>query len=546
MDQFLDSFDVTGDEANALRLLRAVSPEMTCSHLRRDCLIGGICAKQFFNEVLMAILDSKDRQAARQLVTLAVMTSYDRELIWLNVLRSTEVLPANDYAHEIQNVVLNLKRVFIESGLEEKYKSFRAKRRPNRSPTEDAFSFLPFFYIPMNETKRVGIKKLTRVRNLGVAFVDRREVTHHLPFTVDAARRDLMMLRNFTLEHQRTCTFTGSKSLIHGMIFCPEEMEPLFQKKETALEIYRICEQDMKFINSRGTMSFPRFLMQRLAVKNASSDAMDQVMLGRTPSDGRLMSVTGASFFFGGGPDWRKWAMPALLVRAARLRTVVTSFVKEWFDSTHTCQVCFLVEKGVADSIPITDVRLSDVCGVGPVAYVRSYAHDDGNAPDVRVLRKGEIFRLMGGHYVMQTTASTMESLVVAAKEMQRLVRGDGFWDTPYWGLSMANLCKIMFHENPAKEQIHFMIKLITFGMFGGVQRHNGLFTDWDNLEEFLKRMFSTEEMGVRMYESSYHAILRACILHLQTTAKPTLVQLTHAIESLDLGIEEVPFNFYV
>ncbi|AFX73380.1 NS1 [Lebombo virus] len=545
MEQFLESFQIHGEKSIIFQLFSSISKEWNCSHLSRECMVKGVCARQFFNSLCDQALANQDFQMAEQLEDIATIAMHDRERVWLNAIKSASITPKTDLELEGSMAVAELERLYNRYGTKDAFMTLKTRKRLARVATDDSLSMLSYFYVPVNGNAVSAVSHLTRFGDIGIAFVERTEVTGFVAFDQREIQRVLDRLRATVATQEPRCPFTGVHKHVAYMMFLPKTALELFQDKEKVVHLMRVAQQDTKMITAMRTQAYPRLMLQRYGVDPCFDFALHHLHLGEIPYGTGTTNLVLHRFFTDGGSDWRTWCLPLVVMRTARLGKALGAQICEYITQKSSCQICFLVERG-CDTIPITDVRLAEMTGGDEVVYGRPIRHDDEDyIPDLRLLRAGEVYRRVGPHYLAQRVSTSREALIVSAKELHRSVRGDEHWGTVQWRKNVVNLVRLVLYWFPTSDERTQIFNLWCFALFGMVPRQDGKYTNWDDQGDFLNMMMSTQDVAPRVVGILYKAMLDLALLHLQSTAVPGVppIDLMRS-EELEI-VEPVNFNFH-
>ncbi|ALL99811.1 non-structural protein 1 [African horse sickness virus 4] len=545
MDRFLTYFQVRGERANAVRLFGEISEQIDCSHLKRDCFVNGICARQHFKECCNIATDNGSRTNADKLVALALRALLDRQTIWTCVIKNADYV--SQYADEqMEEEVNKLYDVYLQSGTREEFEGFRQRNRPSRVVMDDSCSMLSYFYIPMNQGNPAPVAKLSRWGQFGICYYDRTNVDGLIPYDEIGLAQAIDGLKDLIEGRLPVCPYTGANSRINAVLHLPLEMEVIMAVQENATQLMRRAAQDFKFITHAGWKLYPRLLRQRFAIEDATEGVIHHVMLGHLRYYDEDTSIVKYRFLNDGSLDWRTWTIPLHLMRTARLGHLQPESILVFMHKKLTCQVCFMADLAMLDTIPVVDSKIAELTGGTDVFYTRAYVHADNHkVPNVRDLMMNEVFRKIDNHWVIQKCHTTKEAITVTAIQIQRSIRGDGQWDTPMFHQSMALLTRLIVYWLTDVTERSAIFRLTCFAIFGCKPTARGRYIDWDDLGIFMKNVLDGRDLTVLEDETCFISMMRMAMLHVQRSKVVCATVLEAPLEIQQVGqIVEVPFDF--
>nr|QCU80180.1 NS1 [Palyam virus]QCU80182.1 NS1 [Palyam virus]QCU80183.1 NS1 [Palyam virus]QCU80188.1 NS1 [Palyam virus]QCU80189.1 NS1 [Palyam virus] len=533
MERFLNYFGIHGDEAADVLLFGQISPEWTCSHHRRDCLMWGMCARQFFQTCCEMAVDHAEWGMADQLVKIASTALHDKDRVWLNLLKSLGILN-NQYKDEVQIRIDDIYRKYVEVGVRADFQSFRKRRRPMRTYTDDSFSLIHCFYLPYTKDGIVPVTGFSRFKNIGVAFYD-----DQVEFQLASFRDRSLEIRTDVIKDEigeviPRCKYTGVRNPIRYLMFIPQRLQNCLDDIQFAKKVFRHAQHDAKLIQSIDTRLFSRLMMQRFGLKNATEEILHQFVIGRLEWQGGETSIGRNRILSMKDYAWEQWCIPLTISKLMHVMRISLNIMFDWFNSGDLCQNCFLFQMGF-ETVVIIDTRLSDLCGCNEVFLARNYRHDVEQMPRMRDLRPDELFRRMGCHWVAQEVPSSLMATMIVMEEVHKMIRADQHWETPAFRSTMLMLARVMLYWKHGSVERTQLFRLLCFAIFGTQSDSDGRYIDWDDLGEFLNRMLKVEPFSMSEDTDSYVSAFKLMLLFMQSSNTVAVHVLEEAFQTLPL-----------
>nr|AGZ91939.1 hydrophobic tubular protein NS1 [Changuinola virus] len=544
MERFLARFQISGDAAIAVKTFSLVSNNWTCSHLRRDCFVGGQCARQFFNDALDRCANDGGLPEANQLVRVAVKAIADREKLWLNVFRSLQQEDEDVSENGLNGIMAQAQELYTQIGMLDDVRQMRLTQNPDRVTLDDGASFIHMTFLPIFMGHIVKPCSLMRYGQIGIVFFNTNRLDSIIPSDQEEFQREKNQLQNHIRRMLPICPTTGSRSRIYNLAFAPIEMIQHMQNKEFRLAVCKRLEMDFKYIHFLGTKFGARMILQRTALEPQGDDAgltpyMEKVE--RHGSEDSLIKIRIKTF---GDAHWESWCYPEVLQRMCNHGRVSELQIIEFMESKKTCQICYLTEQNLDDEIVLVDTRTAEFTGVDPVKFVKNVAHDDCNVnvPQI-VLTGNQILTQINGHWVITNAVSGMEAFLITAACIHRHVRGEGLWIKKDWQDAVSMLGRVLFRfDNDCKSRT-FMARLFCFICFGYMPLDNGRTVDWTDLGQFLNVIMGGAENSFGKDVEAFTIMLKAVKSVMVLSTQQQVVNVDLVERPLDAHLKDVCFG---
>nr|QBL15279.1 NS1 [Ife virus] len=498
MEQFLEIFDVHGDERIAVEVFALLSENWACGHLSRECMVRGICARQFFTRAIERAVEARNQDEARQLVRVAIRTMHDRDRVWIHACRNFEEPISTFFQCEMNNLMDELRNLYSMSGIEAGFMEEARVQRIHRMRLDDTLSLVHLLFVPVLGETVVALNGVARFGYIGFAFYNKMyELQYRSPFEEPL----LMSLRDIKREVSEripVCRLTGFQRPVTHIAFIPEDLRPLFQTDERVVKLARYLEMDAKLFDFSGRREFPKMLKQKFGIEGGCLATFSAMMLRRQYGEGGAQSLV-THRLSEVRDTVEENALPAMMIKMHALQEIDTVLINDWICGHSLCQVCYLTAAMPHTQLPIIDTRLSEMLHGPDVVTVTSHAHGGDIVPRVTELGRGEVFRRLGDHWVRQRVYSPFEALVVIAKEIQLNVRGEGMWNGRNFHEAMCHLSRCFIYWDMNREERSIFYKLLFFALFGGEAFANGRHVQWDNMGVFIRCIFRGTQVPIHM-----------------------------------------------
>nr|AGZ62530.1 non-structural protein NS1 [Heramatsu virus] len=484
MEHFLRKFNPTCEERVSLETFSGISSEWRCGHRARDCFVNGFCARERFHDAIAYANEVSEPAIAQQVIRCAVTAMHDRDKLWI-LSRMKFAKPMEPgFQREMNRLVDGLRKAYNQSGIAVRFANEARPPRRARVQVDDSLSFLHLFYIPTVDGRVQNITGVMRFGTLGVVIYAPGQYQYSSPNDPTHAR-DLAVLRDHVQTTMPACRYTGCSRQIRRLMFVPQDARLMLENEEDTIWMMRHAEADAKFLDMYYKRDFPRFLKQRWGLLNGGMDLVDEFLLrgGLGPRGNRsLLTLRLATE----GVDWRHMALPQMIIKMIIVRSLGYDLIVDWLGDGSPCQLCFLAERMPGQEFPIVDVRLAELSGSFEVVTVKPFAHGD-DVPRVTALEQREVFRCIGGHWVKQVVNCASEAVIVAAKELQAYVRGEGLWSGEHYRKTMCHLSRCVLYWDLDKRERNIFYRLLCFSIFGAEAFENGRRVNWDDLGTFIR-----------------------------------------------------------
>nr|AIV43211.1 NS1 [Changuinola virus] len=544
MERFLARFQISGDAAIAVKTFALVSDNWNCGHLRRDCFVGGQCARQFFNDCIERCANEGTLQEANLLIKVAVKAISDREKLWLNLFRSLQYEDEGVSENGFNGVMVRARELYQQIGMLDDVKQMRLTRNPERVTLDDSSSFIHCTFLPIYMGHIVKPLSLMRYGQIGIVFYNTNRLDSIVPFDQEQFQREKMQLQNHIRQMLPICPTTGSRSRIYNTAFVPIEMAQYMHDKDFKLAVCKRLEMDFKYLHFLNTKFGARLILQRTAVEPHGEDPGLTSYMAKFVRDNVEDSLIKTRIKCLGKDSWQSWSYPELLQRMCNHGRLCELQLVEYMNSGEKCQICFLSERNLDDELVFVDTRTAEFTGVEPVKFVKNVAHEDGNVnvPQI-VLTGNQILTKICDHWVMTRACSGMEAFLITASCIHRNVRGEGLWVDKNWQDAIALLGRVLFrYDSDAKARTQ-MARLFCFICFGYMPLDNGRIADWTDLGGFLKIITGGEQNSVGKDLDAFVIMLDAIKSVMVLSSQQNIIAVDLADHQLDPHMREVCFS---
>nr|BCI65138.1 Non-structural protein [Tibet orbivirus] len=497
MERFLRKFEFSNSRSQALRVFDAVAEQWTCSHLKRDCLIGGVCARQNWKDMIETTYESGRAEQAHRLGAIAEVSTSDRLTLWLQCLQSFERPYDEDIRGEIIKLGTEMLDDYRNSEMARQAGDLPNGPRLDRERMDDSLSALPYVYVPVNQGKIVTPQRIARFRHVGIVYYDPDDADEWLP--PDAYH--LRKVRNDLMEDIRAqlpvCYDSGFQGPIHRLVFLSVHMLPHMQSATFRRCINLYLTTAVRLEAQFSTSTEARLTMQTFGMVPPGESPMHRMMLSEIYINGEHTNWVRLRAKTRGLGSWESWLMPMTLVRKAIIDGAGSQRVFDFIRSDYPCQLCYLQSKDDAEFY-IVDTRTADLMGLPAVRLVRavSHAHKDFDVARERLSGNDHLGRI-GSHYYVYAVHSGMEALITTAITIHKWIRGNGIFCDESWIEGVAMLFRVLVRWELNKKQLSCLYRLFCFVCFGYEPRHDGYIPDWYDLGKFLDVIFQGVELNM-------------------------------------------------
>nr|ALX38646.1 NS1 protein [Epizootic hemorrhagic disease virus]ALX38647.1 NS1 protein [Epizootic hemorrhagic disease virus] len=496
MERFLRKFNMNSYYANHVKMFQALSPQWTCSHLRRNCLFDGVCAKQHFEEVMNRITERNDAHAAYRLAEMAQITMLDREKVWLQCYKSFSEPYDENIAEKIQICGRELLDKYKNSDMVTKIDNM-IKFDPTRIVLDDNFSAFPYLYIPVNYGQMVQPIRIMRYRQIGYCFYQPDAVDDWIAPDIYPMRRPRMEMCRQVKEAVGSCSFTGFSGPVFQIMFFPMQMLPYMENEGFAKIINRYAQMAVQQYLRVGYIEERRYVTQLFGECPAGEFPMHHMMLRRWEGNGRPQTLVQMRHTIAGNKEWQTWLLPMILVRIAVREPANFEYVRGFMQGRHKCQLCFLKNGCDRETFYHIDVRTSEMVGCSTVTQVMIGEHVDISLPVQKIKLTGtEHLGRASDHYFKYNATTGMEALIRTAIQIHRWIRGTGIWENDEWQEGIYLLARVLLRWELSTQARSIMFRLFCFVCFGYAPRKDGTIPDWKDLGAFLDIILNGTELG--------------------------------------------------
>ncbi|AFH41523.1 NS1 [Pata virus] len=505
MERFIKKFNIIGEEANAIRLFYHISEQWTCSHLRRDCFINGLCAKQNFKAAIDLILDHDDVPAAHRLVMIAKNVLADRETVWLQSYRSFSQPYEEEVERKINIMGVQLLEHYQTSGMMEEAGKLEAQKRGERIRLDDSFAALPYLYIPIAHHQILNPLRVMRFRQIGYYFYNPEFADDWIPPDAYAIRSQRFRICRGIQERIPVCLETGFKGPVFQVMFLPVSMLPMFEDQQFRKHINWYMSAAVKVYLQIGTNEERRFALQLFGMCPAGESPIHQMMLGRIIAGGRETNLVALRSRIQGNMSWESWLLPMFLVRVAVQERAFYDDVEKFMRMGFKCQLCYMKTECLRENAYYTDVRTSEMLGVPITRAITIREHVSSAESMVKFSVTGsEHIGRIGDHYFTCEVHSSMEALIFTLTQIHKWIRGSGIWSGTQWREGIYMLARLLIRWPLTKKQISAAYRLFCFVCYGYAPRRDGSLPNWDDLGKFLDIILNGPELNMAESEQAF------------------------------------------
>ncbi|AIT55717.1 NS1 [Warrego virus] len=490
------------------------SEDVTCSHLRRDCFINGVCARQFFKMCVQNANVEFDRNAAQTLVEIASTAIQDRERLWLNASNAFKIQLNEDVELQMTQLLREVFEEYQKSGMMDETRQLAHRRRAQRVYIDDSATFIHNLYVPYSEGKIVHPVTFTRWRSIGVVFYKTSDASYWLPNDLAQVSNDKRVLQRTIKERMPSCPFTGSHAPIVQTVFFPVGMQGIFEDEKQRNNIMRRVQMDIRLLFQIGTRYESRMTEQFLSVEPRGQEFLHHVMLSKFALNGTDTNWVEIRCRGEGGQTWGSWAFPALMMRMHLQNRLTQDEIINWIVRKHDCQICYLKEIGMQENIVIVDTRAREVLGTPTIRIAKDVIHEcDGFEIARLTLVHTEQLTKIGNHWVKVTAMSPLEAFIITAITIHREIRCDGAWEERNYRNGIALLARLIIRYHFERAHRTWIYRLFCFVCFGYAPRDDGEEPNWDDLGSFLKIIMGGVPYEIEEDETVFAQLFKACRL---------------------------------
>nr|QDH76488.1 NS1 [Bluetongue virus] len=517
MERFLRKYNISGDHANATRTFLAISPQWTCSHLRRNCLFNGMCAKQNFERAMIAATDAGEPRKAMKLVELAKEAMYDRETVWLQCCRSFSQPYQEDVESKLKRCAAQLLESYRKSGMMEEAVKQSALINSERIRLDDSYSALPYIYIPTNQGQIVAPTFISRFRQIAYYFYNPEAAENWIDPGLFDIRGAHNQIKREVERQISTCPYTGYRGKVLQVLYLPIQIINHLKSEEFAKHFNRYASMAIQQFLRVGYIEEVRYVQQLFGMVPPGEFPLHQMMLMRREFQTRDQSIVEARVKRCGNEHWQSWLLPMIIVREGLNDACKWTWLLDYMDGGHLCQLCYLKHSRQQLACSVIDVRLAEMTGCSPFRMVTIGEHVGADSITKVKLIRGEQAGRLGDHYYVSDCYTGAEALTMTAIHIHRWMRGCGIWNDEGWREGVYMLGRVLMRWELSKAQRSALFRLFCFVCYGHAPRADGTIPDWNNLGDFLDVILKGPELSEDEDETAYATMLEMvrCVMTL-------------------------------
>nr|CAB5237905.1 NS1 [Bluetongue virus] len=517
MERFLRKYNISGDHANAVRTFLAISPQWTCSHLRRNCLFNGMCAKQHFERAMIAATDADEPKKAMKLVELAKEAMHDRETVWLQCFRSFSQPYQEDIENKLKRCGAQLLESYQKSGMMDEAVKQSALVNTGRIRLDDSFSALPYIYIPISQGQIVNPTFISRYRQIAYYFYNPDAAENWIDPSLFEIRGAHCQIKREVDRQIATCPYTGYRGKVLQVMFLPIHIINFLKTDEFSRHFNRYVSMAIQQFLRVGFTEEIRYVQQLFGTVPPGEFPLHQMMLMKRDFMTRDQNLVESRVRRSGNGNWQSWLLPMTIVREGLKHNEKWEWLLDFMNGKYTCQLCYLKHSKQQPTCSVVDVRLAELTGCSPFREVIIGDHA-GTEPihGTRLIRDEQIGR-QGDHYYTSYCYTGAEALTQTAIHIQRWVRGCGIWNDEGWQEGIFMLGRVLLRWELTKTQRSALFRLFCFVCYGHAPRSDGTIPDWNNLGDFMDVIMKGPELSEDEDEQAYAIMLEMvrCVITL-------------------------------
>nr|CAD9197762.1 NS1 [Bluetongue virus] len=517
MERFLRKYNISGDNANAVRTFLAISPQWTCSHLRRNCLFNGMCAKQHFERAMIAATDADEPRKAMKLVELAKEAMHDRETVWLQCFRSFSQPYQEDIEDKLKKCGAQLLESYRKSGMMDEAMKQSALINTERIRLDDSYSALPYIYIPISQGQIVNPTFISRYRQIAYYFYNPDAAENWIDPSLFEIRGAHCQIKREVDRQIATCPYTGYRGRILQVIFLPIHIINFLKTDDFSRYFNRYVSMAIQQFLRVGFAEEIRYVQQLFGTVPPGEFPLHQMMLMKRDFMTRDQSLVESRVRRSGNDNWQSWLLPMTIVREGLKRNERWEWLLDFMNGKHMCQLCYLKHSKQQPTCSVVDVRLAELTGCSPFREVIIGDHA-GTEPiqGTKLIRDEQIGR-QGDHYYTSYCYTGAEALTQTAIHIHRWVRGCGIWNNEGWQEGIFMLGRVLLRWELTKTQRSALFRLFCFVCYGHAPRTDGTIPDWNSLGNFLDVIMKGPELSEDEDEQAYATMLEMvrCVITL-------------------------------
>nr|CAD9197748.1 NS1 [Bluetongue virus] len=522
MERFLRKYNISGDCANAIRTFYAISPQWTCSHLKRNCFFNGMCAKQHFERAIIAVTDADEPRKAMKLAELAKEAMYDRETVWLQCYKSFSQPYQEDIEDKLKKCGAQMLENYRKSGVMNEAMKQSALADSERIRLDDSLSALPYIYIPVNQGQIVNPTFISRYRQIAYFFYNPDAAEDWIDPSLFEIRGAHCQIKREVERQVTTCPYTGYRGRVLQVMFLPVHIINFLENERFSRHFNRYVSMAVQQFLRVGFAEEGRYVQQLFGVVPPGEFPLHQMMLMKRDFPTRDQSLVGARVRRPGDDSWQSWLLPMIIVREGLNHVDRWEWLLDFMNGKHQCQLCYLRHSKQQHTCSVIDVRLADITGCSPFREVIIGDHI-GNEPiqKIKLVRDEQIGR-QGDHYYTSHCYTGAEALTQTAIHIHRWIRGCGIWNNQGWQEGVFMLGRVLLRWELSKAQRSALFRLFCFVCYGYAPRTDGTMPDWNNLGNFLDVIMNGPELSEDEDEHAYATMLEMvrCIITLHCAEK--------------------------
>ncbi|APC23692.2 NS1 protein [Bluetongue virus] len=517
MERFLRKYNISGDNANATRTFLAISPQWTCSHLRRNCLFNGMCAKQHFERAMIAVTDADEPRKAIKLVELAKEAMHDRESVWLQCFRSFSQPYEEDVEGKLKRAGADLLESYRKSGMMDEAIKQTALINSERIRLDDSYSALPYIYVPIREGQIINPTFISRYRQVAYYFYNPDAAEDWIDPNLFEIRGQHNQIKREVERQIATCPYTGYRGRVLQIMFLPIHIINFLKQDAFARHFNRYVSMAIQQYLRVGQIEETRYVQQMFGEIPAGEFPLHQMMLMRRDFQNRERNIVEARVKRSGDDNWQSWLLPMIIVREGLACAEHWEWLLDYMNGKHICQLCYLKCSRQKQECKVIDVRMAELTGCTPFRIVKIENHVGMNSIfETKLIRDEQIGRI-GDHYYTTHCYTGAEALITTAIQIQRWARGCGIWNDQGWREGVFMLGRVLLRWELSKAQRSAILRLFCFVCYGYAPRADGTIPDWNNLGDFLDMILKGPELSEDEDEKAYATMLEMvrCVMTL-------------------------------
>ncbi|AEE98371.1 NS1 [Umatilla virus] len=515
MDAFIRTFGVPHNERPHLHLTWELREILTCSHRLNRCRIYGRCFRENYEFLVEEITRRHDEHAARQLIEESGELCADRNLVWTCAnnwkIKGGTINVAADWL----NIFTEFNKIHQESVFQSEVTDEAVRFANHAEHTawtylDDSTSLLHGFFIPICGDRIVDIVSSQRFGEFLVCYYDPYKanitgVVFREDRQITAALRNILHVLG---DAHPSCQTTQAQHRPTQVVFLPR-MELLSANER--VRVLRTLEMDSKFLKKLKSRESERMFFQKFGVHGRGISDFLTLML--TPLGGVIspvqMQIQRPRHMF------QDNFMPMLMLRMLFRGELVefdlsrpSLIYRYMYQSTATCQCCFLKENGVT-SVTLIDTRDRDFQLDEGVRVGRLLNCETTIAFGNVDLQNGEMLTRLGQHWIAIRCSSFTQALLTTLTVMHRDLRGKGYEDIDHKMTALALLGRCYLYWIPNEENAIGLFRAMTMVVLGRSDGNLKLWMETMDLGRFLHMILRPAKESKILRERMHAAMVR-------------------------------------